>query len=88
MQNFAVFEKQNSSIFQTTLATLYRQIAGNMKHKTAASVTDFPSEKKLFLNSPLFSAHRSSGEATGQRKGFSGRGAPGRGFHLSCSLHT
>lgn len=47
MQNSAVSKKQNSLIFQTTFLTLYRQIAGNMKDITAASVPDFPSENKL-----------------------------------------
>lgn len=36
----------------------------------------------------LFSAHRSFGEATGQRKGFTARRVPGKGFHLLLLLHT
>lgn len=44
--------------------------------------------RNCFLILSLFSAHRSSSEATGRSRGISGRTAPGKGFHLSCSLHT
>lgn len=43
--------------------------------------------RNCFLILSLFSAHRSSCEATGRSKGFSRRTAPGKGFHLSRLLH-
>lgn len=91
IQSFAVSIKQNSLIFQTTLLTFYRFLADNMEDITAA-LAEFPSESSLsrnyFFIHFLFPVRRSSGEATGQSKGFSRRRASGKGFHLSCSLHT